>query len=614
MELPRRAKGDERLQAGESLRLRQRLRNLAPRHDLVSVIACAFDHRTRMLPFIFTDLRMAPAGVRALGSAMVDSGFEKTPIVLQQWNRNFRPSEMKLDGRVPDIFMVSSMLIHSGRCRELIADASRIDPPHRPLIIAGGPLTVYQPWSVFGTDADAPWSADVTVTGEEYVLLALLEVLLTHRAGKEPIRRTFFRARDGGLLDDIPGLVYARGEVDRVPEELVDTGIQRLLEDLDELPDPVLGYRLLELPSRKRTLGARAIEASRVRKHSPIGSVVLTAGCKFRCPYCPIPAYNQRLFRAKSPERIVEDFSRLRTEYGISLYFGADDNFLNNHQRTIDIIEALARATIDGRPLKHRLRWGTEATVHDAYQLKHFFPAIRAAGMRALWMGVEDLTGTLVKKGQDIDKTHRVFTELRRCGIQPMPMMMHHDGQPLYTRGSPYGLLNQAHLLRKAGAVSFQVLMMSPATGTKLFNEAFTSGLAIESANGRRVETHMRDANYVVASKDEQPWRKQVNMLIAYLFFFNPLRLLKALVRPKSKAYFVDAFGQVLGMAGLVHTIRRTTGWAYCLWRGNIVRSTTPPASRIPMRSATGKKASHTLLEDGADAVPVTADAMPEGE
>jgi hypothetical protein len=30
---------------------RLRLRNLAPRHDLTTVIAPAFDHRTRMLPF-----------------------------------------------------------------------------------------------------------------------------------------------------------------------------------------------------------------------------------------------------------------------------------------------------------------------------------------------------------------------------------------------------------------------------------------------------------------------------------------------------------------------------------------------------------------------------------
>jgi hypothetical protein len=111
---------------------------MAPKHDLTTVIACAFDHRTRMLPFIYADKRMAPAGVRAIGSAMVDIGFDKTRIVLQQWNTNFRPSQMRLDGKIPDLFMVSTMGMHSGRAKAMIADARRIDPAHRPLIIAGG--------------------------------------------------------------------------------------------------------------------------------------------------------------------------------------------------------------------------------------------------------------------------------------------------------------------------------------------------------------------------------------------------------------------------------------------------------------------------------------------
>ena len=34
---------------------------------------------------------------------------------------------MKLDGRVPDLFMVSSMGLHSDQCMELIRDARRID-------------------------------------------------------------------------------------------------------------------------------------------------------------------------------------------------------------------------------------------------------------------------------------------------------------------------------------------------------------------------------------------------------------------------------------------------------------------------------------------------------
>ena len=103
MELPRRDRNDELLRAGEMNDLRSRLRRMARGQDLATVIACAFDHRTRMLPFIFADMRMVPAGVRAIGSAMVDIGCHKTRIVLQQWNKRFRPSQMRLDGRVPDL-------------------------------------------------------------------------------------------------------------------------------------------------------------------------------------------------------------------------------------------------------------------------------------------------------------------------------------------------------------------------------------------------------------------------------------------------------------------------------------------------------------------------------
>src|SRR5262249_1822912 len=284
--------------------------------------------------------RMAPAGVRAVGAAMVAAGFPKTRIVLQQWNPCFRPLEMRLDGQVPDIFMVSAMQIHSQRCRELIQDACRIEPARRPLILAAGPKTIYEPWDVFGTDPNLPWGADVAVTGEEFVLLSLLEGVLSCRAGGETVRSAFIRARNSGLLDSIPGLVYARGGRDGVAEELVDTGIQRLLSDLDELPHPILGFELLERPGRWRTgLNARAMERGSVHWHTPIASLVLTFGCKFACPYCPIPAYNQRQHRLKSPDRIVDEFVRIRTELGIKYFFGADDNFFNDHQRSRDIIE-----------------------------------------------------------------------------------------------------------------------------------------------------------------------------------------------------------------------------------------------------------------------------------
>lgn len=584
MELPCRRRGDELLPPGEMTDLRRRLRLLAGRHDLSSVIVCAFDHRTRMLPFIFADTRAAPAGVRAIGSAMADAGFARTRIVLQQWNRSFRPSQMRLDGRLPDLLLISSMQIHTAQCKALIRDACRIEPSRRPLIIVGGPKTIYEPWDVFAFDPAQPWGADLAVTGEEYVLLSLLEVLLGFRAKGETMRSAFFRARDAGALESIPGLVYARGDSSGVAQELIDTGPQRLLGDLDELPHPALGFALLEAPSRKATLASQPLPPGQVRRRSPMGILVLTAGCRFGCPYCPIPGYNQRQFRSKSGSRIGEEMVRLHNEFGIRFFFGADDNFFNDQRRAVEIVEALAQTKLGDGHLRNRIRWGTEATVHDTLAMKDHLRTVRKAGLHALWMGVEDMTGALVRKGQTPDKTRQAFGLLRAQGIVPMPMLMHHDAQPLYTPGRPEGLLNQVKLLRKAGAIGLQVLMITPALGSKNYEEAFTSGLMIESAGARRVQPHMLDGNYVVASRYPHPWRKQLNILAAYLYFYNPVRFLISLFFPKSRLYLVDCGAQALGMWGLWHTLRRTAGWACRLLAGRIKRNTQPPASPVALR------------------------------
>ncbi len=355
-----------------------------------------------------------------------------------------------------------------------------------------------------------------------------------------------------------------------------------------------MGYKLLEPPSKKTGLAERAIPADRVRKHSPLASLILTFGCRFGCPYCPIPAYNQRQFRVKSGPRVADEMRRLNTEYGIRYFFGTDDNFFNNKDLALNIAEAIARAHTNGSPLRRRVRWATEVTVHDTIRMKDHLELFRTSGLRGLWLGVEDMTASLIKKGQTVDSTTEAFRLLMKHGIYPMPMMMHHDGQPLYTPHSSYGLINQVALLRKAGAISMQVLMISPATGSKLYEEAFTTGLAYESVGRQRVQEYMVDGNYVVASRADKPWRKQLSLMIAYLYFYNPLRFAWALVRPKSsKWYLADALMQLTEMWGLAHTIRRTIPWAYRLWTGKIRRHTTPPASKLPIKSSNGGPASH---------------------
>lgn len=625
MELPRRARGDELLVPGKMASLRARLRRLSGQHDLTTVIVSAFDHRTRVLPFVLADTRMAPGGVRSIGSALADVGFDKTRIVLQQWNRNFSPLQMRLDGRIPDLFLVSSMHLHSAECDRLIREACQIEPDKRPLIMVGGPRIRYEPWHVFG-GGDPSWSADVAVTGEEYVFLELLDVLLSMRAAGESMRSVFQRARDGGALDEVAGIVYARRASRSGPiEELIDTGVQRLLGDLDELPDPVHGYKLLEAPSNSATLASQALPINRVKRYSPIASIVMTAGCKFRCSYCPIPAYNQSQFRAKSGERIAEEIGQIASTFGIYHFFGADDNFFNDTKRTLDIAGTLARKRSE-RPFC-KVRLGTEVTVHDTVGMRDHLPLIRDAGFAAVWLGVEDMTATLVKKAQDKDKTQLAFKLLRENNILPMPMMMHHDSQPLVTWKSNYGLINQIRLLRQAGSISTQVMMLTPAPGSKWYENVFESGMAFSRAGDIQVEPHIMDGNYVVASKHPRPWLKQLNLLIAYTYFFNPIRFVSALVFSKSadvfssaetrpahevahfspakrmrrrawlkfRAHIVDAGAQIYGMIGLAHTYRRTAGWAWRLLRGDIERHDRAPVSPIPMRGVGDKPSDHAL-------------------
>ncbi len=78
----------------------------------------------------------------------------------------------------------------------------------------------------------------MVVTGEEFVLLELLDRLLEFKAQRESWRLAFARARSEGALEGIPGLVYRRDEGEGPIRELMNTGVQRLVRDLDELPYP----------------------------------------------------------------------------------------------------------------------------------------------------------------------------------------------------------------------------------------------------------------------------------------------------------------------------------------------------------------------------------------
>ncbi len=593
MELPRRKPDDIHLPDGTFTAATERLRARREAHDLRICIVNAFDFRTRMLPYWYADKRMAPCSVRTLADVLNAAGFKHIRVVLQQWTPHYKPSLAMRDGRPIYHFLVSAMQVHAEPSYELIRDAFRLGEA-RPLIVAGGPKAIYEPTDYLELGPEAGVGADCVSTGEAFVLLDMLEAILRLRGNGESMRVAFERARRTGALDAVPGLVYLSPDSTPARPIAVSTGVQRLLRDLDELPIPDAGYRLLEPPHRGERLSPRPYPANKVGKKSIIASIIASQGCKFACPYCPIPAFNQRTWRHKSPERFVAEIRHIYENFGIKEYFGTDDNFFNKRETVAILMDALANAkTSDGNLLSRCIRFYTEGTQFDVYKNRDLLSLCHRAGMRAIWFGIEDITGELVNKGQNAKQAAEMFTLLRNCRIEPMVMMIHSDDQPLRSpRGTLTGLLNQTKYLFDIGAISYQCTYLGPAVGTKDFEKAAKNRILYKSVGGEPVPNAFQDGNHVVASKHPRPWDQEMNLLRTYLCFYNPLNLMRVLVRRWRDPFLgKQIVFQLIGHIGLVMSIPKMLDWARKLRRGPIEVWDGLQHARIPMiDAATGRE------------------------
>ena len=90
-----------------------------------------------------------------------------------------------------------------------------------------------------------------------------------------------------------------------------------------------------------------------------------------------------------------------------------------------------------------------------------------------------------------------------------------------------------------------QVLMLTPAVGSKLLESTYTSGQVFSSAGGRAVRPYMCDGNYVIASHHKRPWKKQLTMLAGYLYFYNPVWFVVALIRSRTRVALMPAGLQI---------------------------------------------------------------------
>ena len=214
----------------------------------------------------------------------------------------------------------------------------------------------------------------MVVTGEAYVLLDLLNVLVQCRGRGETMRTAFERARREGLLESVPGLVYLAPEATPQEPLLVDTGLQRLVQDLDEMPHEATGLGLMEPPHRGTGLSPQADPGrpgAQARRHRQRAG---HAGLQVQLPLLPDPGAQPENLALPQSRRTRRRDPHGSERYGIECFFGTDDNFFNRRETAEGILTALARAKVSGKPLCRRVRWSTEATQFDTYKNRDLLP------------------------------------------------------------------------------------------------------------------------------------------------------------------------------------------------------------------------------------------------
>ncbi|MGA2069493.1 MAG: hypothetical protein ABSG86_31365 [Thermoguttaceae bacterium] len=109
----------------------------------------------------------------------------------------------------------------------------------------------------------------------------------------------------------------------------------------------------------------------------------------------------------------------------------------------------------------------------------------------------------------------------------------------------------------------------------------------LSKVSGQPIEQYEYDGNHCLATSDARPWRRQINMLVSYAAFYNPLNLLLALPRfDKVRANRVVF--QLLGMVGLAKSIYQSRAWLARLISGPIEKLAELPQSRFRMVAPQG--------------------------
>ncbi|MBF4510615.1 MAG: cobalamin-dependent protein [Aeromicrobium sp.] len=308
-----------------------------------------------------------------LAGALREAGYDPVIYDAMTMDHDLEQIGAELERIAPDVVLTSAYTPSYPKAAELL----RLAKQRLPGVITGigGVHAHFMYEEVLTRDGDA---VDFVFRGEGEVTLP-----------------EWARCMDAGDdLAQVPGIAFVQDG------EVVATATRPFVADLDTLPtawdltDWDL-YRFYPLPDTNLAL------------------VSTSRGCDQACTFCSQQAFWCQTWRARDPERVVDEIAMLKETYGVGVVMFSDETPTLDEARWRRILDLLIERDLDMHILM-------ETRVDDILRDEAIMPLYRAAGVRHVYVGVERTDQDsldMFKKNTTVEQGRRAIELLKEQDI-----------------------------------------------------------------------------------------------------------------------------------------------------------------------------------------------------
>jgi radical SAM superfamily enzyme YgiQ (UPF0313 family) len=195
-------------------------------------------------------------------------------------------------------------------------------------------------------------------------------------------------------------------------------------------------------------------------------------GCPYACTYCYNVYFNDRKWRAQSPERVIERVKYVRDRFGVQDIYFTDDDFFINAKRSRAIVEGMRQIDVS---------WQVQGSdiVCISKMDDEFLRLLEESNFRRFTIGIE--TGSprmrkVMKKEGSVELIKRTFERLAKYDFKIFgSFIANTPGETLDDIRQSVELIAELHKINPSFRNS-PVYHYTPFPGTPMFADCVAAG------------------------------------------------------------------------------------------------------------------------------------------